>query len=158
MLASSNDAYVRITGNKVEFIFNNILLDTGGHGNVLLKIRTKNNLVNGDVVAKRADIFFDYNFPIDTGFANTTFQALNNSEFNDTTISVYPNPTSGIVTIEGKSNLKSIQLFDVQGRLLQAKIHNDVSASIDISDKSNGIYFLKITSETGIKVEKIIKK
>lgn len=158
MLASSNDAYVRINGNKVEFIFHNIMLDSGGHGNVLLKIRSKNTLVSGDIVGKRADIFFDYNFPIDTGFANTTFGALNNSEFHDVTISVYPNPTSGIVTIEGKSNLKSIQLFDVQGRLLQTKLQNDVSASIDISDKSNGIYFLKITSETGIKVEKIIKK
>lgn len=158
MLASSNDAYVRINGNKVEFIFHNIMLDSGGHGNVLLKIRSKNTLVSGDIVGKRADIFFDYNFPIDTGFANTTFGALNNSEFHDVTISVYPNPTSGIVTIEGKSNLKSIQLFDVQGRLLQTKLQNDVSASIDISDKSNGIYFLKITSETGIKVEKILKK
>ena len=96
--------------------------------------------------------------PIPVQLSNSCSLSTQNFILVKDTISVYPNPTSGIVTIEGKSNLKSIQLFDVQGRLLQTKLQNDVNASIDISDKSNGIYFLKITSETGIKVEKIIKK
>lgn len=158
MLASSNNAYVRITGNISEFIFENIMLDTGGHGNILLKIRSKNNLLTGDMVSKRADIFFDYNAPIDTGMASTTFQALSNAGFEDVAISVYPNPTSGLINIEAKSNIKSVQLFDIQGRLLQTKLQNDTATSIDISDKSQGVYFVKITSENGIKVEKIIKK
>ena len=73
-------------------------------------------------------------------------------------ISVFPNPTNGIINIESKSILKSIQLFDVQGRLLQTKLQNDTKVNFDISDKSNGVYFVKITSENGIKVEKIVKR
>ena len=159
MLATSNNAYVRVSGNIAEFIFENIMLDTGGHGNILLKIKSKNNLVSGDMVSKRADIFFDYNAPIDTGMANTIFQSLSipNQEA-DSSISVYPNPSNGIINIESKSILKSIQLFDVQGRLLQTKLQNDTKVNFDISDKSNGVYFVKITSENGIKIEKIIKK
>lgn len=159
MLNTSHNAYIKQTGNVVEFIFENIALDSGGHGNVLLKIRSKNDLVTGDSVSKRADIFFDYNAPIDTGIANTTFQALSNLVFEvDNAILIYPNPTTSLINIQSDTTIKSIQLFDVQGRLLQTSIENKTSAVIDISEKTTGIYFLKITSDKGTKVEKIIKK
>jgi hypothetical protein len=159
MLNTSNPAYTKITGNVVEFIFKNIMLDTGGHGNVLFKIKTNNNLFNGDIVSKRADIFFDYNAPINTGMANTTFQLLNNMQFViDNSIEVSPNPTSSIISINGTSSIKSVQVYDVQGRLLETKLVDDAKATINISDKTNGIYFLKITTENGSKVEKIIKE
>ncbi len=89
----------RISGNKVEFIFKNIQLPIGGHGHILLKIKTNETLVVGDAVANRADIFFDYNFPIDTGLANTVFQNLSNSVFEvDGSVLVAPNPASNEVT------------------------------------------------------------
>ena len=159
LLSASNQVDARITGNVVEFIFEQIMLDTGGHGNVLLKVKSKNNLQQGDIVSKRADIFFDYNAPIDTGIANTTFQSLNNSSFIiDNSISVYPNPANSIVNIIANSNLKSIQLYDVQGRILQTKIVNQTTENLDISNQSKGIYFLKITSDDGVKVEQIVKE
>ena len=159
LLSASNQVDARITGNVVEFIFNQIMLDTGGHGNVLLKVKSKNNLQQGDIVSKRADIFFDYNAPIDTGIANTTFQSLNNSSFEkDNSISIYPNPANSIVNIKAKSTLKSIELYDVQGRILQTKLVNKTNEIIDISTHSKGIYFLKITSDDGVKVEQIVKE
>ena len=159
LLSASNPVDARITGNVVEFIFHQIMLDTGGHGNVLLKVKSKNNLQQGDIVSKRADIFFDYNAPIDTGIANTTFQSLNNSSFIiDNSILVYPNPANSIVNIKANSNLKSIQLYDVHGRILQTKIVNQTTENLDISNQSNGIYFLKITSDDGVKVEQIVKE
>lgn len=159
MLATSHNAYVRVNANKVEFIFENIMLDTGGHGNVLLKIRSKSNLVTGDVVSKKADIYFDYNYPIDTGMVNTTFQALSTGEFvTDNSINVYPNPAANIVTINSDSTINSIQLYDVQGRLLQTKIENQTEVTFDVSNQSNGIYFFKIQSNNGVKVVKLIKE
>jgi hypothetical protein len=41
---------------------------------------------------------------------------------------------------------------------LQTSLENNTNAVIDISQKSNGIYFLKITSDKGTKVEKIVKE
>ncbi|GEC77437.1 hypothetical protein FAQ01_03070 [Flavobacterium aquatile] len=159
MLATSHNAYIKVVNNQVEFIFQNIMLETGGHGNVLLKIRSKSNLVTGDVVSKKADIFFDYNFPIDTGMANTTFQALSTGEFvSDNSINVYPNPAANFVTINSDSTINSIQLYDVQGRLLQTKIENNAEVTFDISNQSNGIYFFKIQSDNGVKVVKLIKE
>lgn len=159
LLNTSHNSYTKITDNIVEFIFENIALDSGGHGNVLFKIQTTNSLVSGDMVTKRGDIFFDYNAPIDTGIANTVFQSLNNSAFEkDNSVVIFPNPTQSIVNVKSDNSIKSIQLYDVQGRLLQTKLTEENSTSIDISDKSKGIYFLKITSDKGIKVERIVKE
>jgi Secretion system C-terminal sorting domain len=159
LLNTSHPSYVKITGNIVEFIFENIALDSGGHGNILLKIRSNGTLQSGDNVSNRGDIFFDYNAPIDTGIANTVFQSLNNSAFvKDNSVVIFPNPTQSIINVKSDNSIKSIQLYDVQGRLLQTKLTAETSTSIDISDKSNGIYFLKITSNKGIKVERIVKQ
>jgi Leucine-rich repeat (LRR) protein len=159
MLATSHNAYIKVVNNVVEFVFENIMLDTGGHGNVLLKIRSKSNLVTGDVVSKKADIFFDYNFPIDTGMANTTFQALSIGEFvTDNSIAVFPNPAVNFVTINSDSAIISIQLYDVQGRLLQTKIENQTEVTFDVSNQLDGVYFFKIQSDTGVKVVKLIKE
>ncbi len=158
MLNTSHNAYIRQTGATIEFIFEGIYLDTGGHGNVLLKIKSLNNLEEGDTVAKQANIFFDYNFPIETNMANTTFQALNTPGFEiDESISVYPNPTNSIVTITSSNSIQSVQLYDVQGRLLQTQIINNPSTTVDLSQQSNGIYFVKVVSDQGIKVEKVVK-
>jgi hypothetical protein len=156
---SSDPVYARINQNIVEFIFQNIQLESGGHGNILLKIKSKNNLLVGDEVNKKANIYFDYNFPILTNDAETVFQALNNPDFqNDASISVYPNPTNGIVTINCNNSIKSIQLYDVQGRLLQTNLVNENETTIDVSTKSKGVYFLKILSDKGMKVEKIVRE
>ncbi len=159
IMNSSHPMTTRITGDKVEFIFQNINLGAGQHGNVVFKIKTKNTLVTGNTVTNKADIYFDYNFPVITNLASTTFQALSNSGFElDDSIVVYPNPATSLINIQSNSTIKSTQLFDVQGRLLQTSIENTSNTIIDISEKSNGVYFLKITSNNGSKVEKIVKE
>ena len=159
LLNSSAPVTARLTGNVAEFIFQNINLHSGGHGNILIKIKSKNTLVQGDSVNKRANIYFDYNAPVDTNLENTTFQALSNTDYEtDASISVYPNPTNGNVNINCNNTIKSIQLFDVQGRLLQTDLVNQTSTVIDISNKSKGVYFLKIISDKGIGVEKIVRE
>ena len=159
ILNSSNPVTARLTGNVAEFIFQNINLHSGGHGNILLKVKSKNTLVQGNTVSKKASIYFDYNAPIITNNANTVFQSLSNPDIAiDASIAVYPNPSKGNVTISCQNSIKSIQLFDVQGRILQTDIVNETSKVIDISDKQNGVYFIKVTTDKGIKVEKVMKE
>ena len=159
VLNSSHPMTVRINGNKVEFFFENINLGAGQHGNVVFKIKTKNTLVTGNTVTNKADIYFDYNAPVITNIASTTFQALSTGEFElDNSISVAPNPTNSIIDIRSNTTIKSIELFDIHGRVLQTNLVNENETTINISDKSNGVYFLKITSDKGVKVEKIIKE
>ena len=159
ILNSSSPITAKLTGNIAEFIFQNINLHSGGHGNILIKIKSKNTLVQGNTVSKRANIYFDYNAPIDTNLENTTFQSLSNPNFEtDASISIYPNPTIGNVNIKCNNNIKSVQLYDVQGRLLQTNLVNENQTLLDISNHSSGVYFLKIVSDKGIGVHKIVKK
>lgn len=159
VLSTTHDCYTRVSGNIVEFVLESIMLDTGGHGNVLLKIKTKDDLQSNAVVTNQARIFYNYRAPLVTNGAATTFASLNNPNFTqDVTVTIYPNPTQSIINIKSENTIKSIQLYDVQGRLLQTTLINETSSYIDISDKSNGIYFLKITSDKGIKVERIVKE
>jgi Secretion system C-terminal sorting domain len=164
LLDTSHPVYTKISGNIIEFIFQNINLEAtngnppvGGHGNVLFKIKSKSDLVAGDTVNKSASIFFDYSYPLSITPVSTTFINLSNSIFEfDKTITVYPNPTSSEININADFTIKSIELYDIQGRILETILGN--TKTLDITSKQNGIYFLKITTEKGSKIEKIIKE
>lgn len=165
LLNASHPAKILVKKNVAEFVFENINLGViknppvGGHGNILFKIKTLSSLITGDQVGKEADIYFDYNAAVETNKAETIFKALGNKDFEqDKSIRIYPTQTKGEVHVDANTTIKSIELFDVGGRILQRKIEDKTNSALDISDKANGLYFLRITTEAGIKVEKIIKK
>jgi hypothetical protein len=149
----------RIVANKAEFIFKNIQLPIGGHGHILLKIKTKNTLVIGNSVSNRGDIFFDYNAPIDTGLASTIFQTLSNTGFEmDSSVTVSPNPASDFVSVQANNLIKSVEIYDVQGRIIQTSIINKNESELNIKQCSSGTYFIKVVTRKGIQVQKIVKK
>ena len=156
---STDNTYLRKNGNVVEVILQQLNIDTGGHGNVLLKIKSQATLQEGDLVINVANIYFDYNAPIVTNEFETVFKLLNNPSFpSDESITIFPNPTASIINIYCNNAIKTVELYDVQGRLLQTQIVESATTSLNLSDKTNGIYFAKITSENGVKVEKISKE
>ena len=164
LVGNSHPHQTKITGNKVEFIFENINLpaaiddEEGSHGYVAFKIKTKNNLVLGNSVSNTADIYFDYNFPTTTNTATTTIALLAKNTFEDKGVSVIPNPVKDNLHITAKQNITSIELFDVQGRLIETNIANGYNADFNMANNASGIYFIKIYTEKGVKVEKIIKQ
>jgi hypothetical protein len=159
VLNSSDPVTAKLTGNVAEFIFKNINLHSGGHGNILIKIKSKESLVQGDSVSKQAHIYFDYNAPISTEIENTVFQSLSNPSFpEDSSISFYPNPVHTIVNITASNTITSVQLFDLQGRILETKLVNEYNTVLDLTTQSAGVYFIKVTTDKGIKVEKLVKE
>ena len=159
LLEASHNVSTRVNGNIIEFIFQTINLDTGGHGNILLKLQTKDNLLVSDIVSNKADIYFDYNFPVETNFANTTFQVLSNSIIIiDNSVGIYPNPTKDVVNVKANSTIISIEVYDAQGRIVQKKISNAENEVVDVSNVTKGIYFLMIKTEGGQKIEKLVKE
>ena len=162
-LSASHPVYTRISNNTVEFIFENCLLasgpPSGGHGHVPFKMKTKQNLLPNDAVLNKANIYFDYNAPIITNDAETTFTLLNKNGFNqDNSVSITPNPTNSVININNNYTIKTIELYDIQGRLLQTQLLNSNTTTLDISEKANGVYFVKVKTEIGHKVVKIIKE
>jgi uncharacterized repeat protein (TIGR01451 family) len=164
LVGSSHSQTTKISGTKVEFVFENINLpaeindEYGSHGFVAFKIKTKNNLVIGNTVENKADIYFDYNFPIETNTATTTVALLAKDTFENQSVSVYPNPVKDKLHITANGNITSIQLFDVQGRLISTSVENSSNVAFDLSKNSVGVYFVKVHTNNGVKVEKIIKQ
>lgn len=70
----------------------------------------------------------------------------------------YPNPTEDFITVTANNVIKSIQLCDMQGRVLMTQVSESLQTTIDISNYSNGIYFLKVHSVSGEKTKKIVKE
>ena len=86
-------------------IFENINLpaetdnEPESHGFVAFKIKTQNNLVLGNNVQNKADIYFDFNFPVETNTTSTIVALLNNQDVENTSVSISPNPVKNMLSI-----------------------------------------------------------
>lgn len=150
-------------GNKVEFIFEKINLpfnDAHNDGYIAFKIKTLPTLKVGDSFTNEANIYFDYNFPILTNKATSTFKTLGTSDFEFSQyFNVYPNPVKDRLNISLQNNveIKSIEIYDVLGQLIIV-VPNALNVSnIDVSKLETGNYFLKIKSDRGVSSTKFIK-
>ena len=75
-------------------------------------------------------------------------------------ISLYPNPFNSSITLKTTLNNKiyNVTLFDISGRIIIVKKDiNSTSKKINLSNLTNGSYFLKINTGSGEIVKKIIK-
>ncbi len=90
----------------------------------------------------------DVEFTINCPTANT----LENTLLNFT---IYPIPVADVINIKSKTNIAKIEIFSNLGQLLLSYNHQN---SIDISNLSQGLYFVKITDVNGdFGIQKVIK-
>jgi hypothetical protein len=71
-------------------------------------------------------------------------------EFINVEISVFPNPSKGVVQVKSDFSIQQINLYMVDGKL----ISTTTDTALDI--KTKGIYFIKIITDKGISVKKIV--
>lgn len=125
-----------------------------------VEVLLKDNLLN---IVHNLNVS-NYNFNLlEIGENNNRFEiifrsnALNtNDEFLNENITIYPNPTNSIVNISTKNVIiDNIKIYDSTGKLI--KMINDNTSSISLGNLSNGIYFVKIQSDTKILIKKIVK-
>ncbi|MBL7704029.1 MAG: T9SS type A sorting domain-containing protein [Taibaiella sp.] len=72
-------------------------------------------------------------------------------------LKIYPNPVSGVMTIEGLSGNATLRVLDLSGRLVLETQHNASKVTLDLSQLLDGIYHLQVISGTATSVEKFIK-
>jgi hypothetical protein len=77
-------------------------------------------------------------------------------ESNSHLLSLYPNPSNGIVTINYKKDY-SIRIFNILGEVvyLNELSNNDESLTIDLNHLSNGIYMVSVSSEEGVMTQRL---
>lgn len=72
-------------------------------------------------------------------------------------INIYPNPTSDKFEITGLSN-GTIEIMNAQGQIVSSKYVTCGVSTIDISKLSRGVYTMKLKTNNGIMVKKLIKQ
>lgn len=74
-------------------------------------------------------------------------------------VSVYPNPNNGEFTIELNNGLtKTIEIADITGRIVLANKTSNDKIKFNISNLSQGVYYVKVISNDRFEVIKIVKQ
>lgn len=85
---------------------------------------------------------------------STVCSAMGMGDFAEAAVSVFPNPTNGLVTISGPGAINSIEVYDIQGRF----ILNSEAEQIDFSGYPAGVYLMKINADAGAASQRLIKE
>lgn len=62
---------------------------------------------------------------------------------------VYPNPSNGQFIFSNLENENTIQIYDITGKLIFQITSKNTIQSIDLTEKAKGLYFYKVTNESG---------
>jgi uncharacterized repeat protein (TIGR01451 family) len=160
----SHPNLIDLTGNVLNVRFPNIQLpdstsnSAGSTGFIQYRAKPKTSWVAPYQIKNTAYIYFDYNAPIVT---NTTFNSIliptglhNQTE---TVMNLFPNPTSGIFTIELNTKEKQfIQVFDITGNAVLSHVIENGKATIDGNNLAAGIYNICIKGSSSVTNKKLV--
>lgn len=163
-LAESHNANIEIrNGNELTYTFPDINLPYEeiepelSNGWMLYKIKLKSNFSIGDIASSSSDIYFDYNPPIITNTVTTQFAPLSVVENNLNNFKIIPNPTTSLISIYIENEMNAnYEITCVNGKLLSyGKVEQ--LKPIDVSQLTNGIYFVTIKTENHKSTHKLVK-
>jgi uncharacterized repeat protein (TIGR01451 family) len=168
MVSATHNYTMQRINNQLVWSFNNIQLKPQSQseelskGQLVFLIKPRAGYAVGTTIKNQASIFFDTNPPIVTEEAKTTFvNALANHQFTDENWSIYPNPANSLIQIELSKTtdlIKEIELTDLLGKTVLRKTNlKDHQQTLDISNLSQGVYLVSITTQNDFKqVKKLV--
>lgn len=135
-----------VNGNVLAVNFPNINLAANATGFVQYRIKPKQTIV-GKYIHNMAYIYFDYNEPIVTNDAVSSFHDIlptGTNELKENEIFIFPNPTSEFIYLNyaRKNPQAQFEILDLLGRKIQSGM---LQTRIDVSLLESGFYMLKIT-------------
>jgi subtilisin-like proprotein convertase family protein len=74
-------------------------------------------------------------------------------------LQIFPNPTQDYLYIESDANLKTIEVYDIEGQLILSAGAGGSRKALDLSGLTKGLYMVRvISSDESIAVRKIVKQ
>lgn len=108
-----------------------------------------------DSIGENGVVFKGTGFTINV-IAPPIVTGVNNDIELSSEVRLYPNPTSTQLTIDTQLKIKEIVVTDLTGKIIKSLIPK--SNIINVSDLSNGIYFIKIVGEDETAIQKFMKE
>ncbi len=145
-----NNDYFLVQKSTDNVVFESIeSVDGNGNSNVINKYFTIDSNPHSGVNYYR---LLQVDFDGTETFTNTV--AVNFAAEN--TITIYPNPTTGIINIEGASNFQ-MKVYTPSAELLfNTKIDNSDFYKLDLSNYSKGVYIIHLISSNKTEVKRVI--
>jgi len=94
-----------------------------------------------------------YTFVINFYIKNTT--GINQISYNKINVNIFPNPTSGVVTISAPININKIAVENLVGQSVYTGTYNNTKILLNLSTIATGVYFIRIND---IYIKKIVKE
>ncbi len=81
-----------------------------------------------------------------------------NSADSNSTIRIYPNPSTGIINLEsGNNTLATIRVYDAIGQLIiEQTTHFEQKETLDLSNKGSGMYLISIQTNNSYTLTKVV--
>lgn len=164
LVSTSHNCRVKNKNGHNEFLFEGINLpgtanEPLSNGYITYKVKPIASIAIGNVIPNLANIYFDYNAPITTNTASTTIVAnLANNTFAFNNFNYSPNPVKNLLSVSNNSVIDYIEITSILGQKMMSIKVNDLQTELNLSELSNGIYFVKVTSEDEEKTVKIVKE
>lgn len=100
-----------------------------------------------------------YNYDLTASEVNQLYtnNALSTKDFNqnDLKVSVYPNPVKGLLNLEIESEIKSVEIYNIQGQ----KVQSSNQRQVNVADLASGIYMVRVEDENNaITTKRFIKE
>jgi len=74
------------------------------------------------------------------------------------TFSILPNPTTKDITIKANSSFSKVEVLSFLGQVVMTQINTNDELTLDVSQLTNGVYFIRIATENGTSVKKFVKQ
>lgn len=84
-------------------------------------------------------------------------QTLSINDFEKTSVSLFPNPTSDILNLNAKNSISQLVIYDMLGQKVMERTIGATKATLDVSQLSPGIYLAEIRDAKGSNTLKFIK-
>lgn len=85
-----------------------------------------------------------------------TFPAVGINDLTNSSLSLYPNPANDVVNVVSTNDIKTIEVLNYIGQAIYTnKDINLKSLQLNVSSFQSGVYFVKVTTVSGIKTTKI---
>jgi hypothetical protein len=168
MVSASHNYIMERVNNQVVWkldyinLVSNLQNEELSKGYVTYKIKVKPGFAVGDIIPNTASIYFDSNPAIITNTFHTEFvAALANASFESNNFVIFPNPANNNVQLflqNTSETINSILITDVLGKSIRKiKDISNNQISLDVSDLSQGVYLVEITTDNNLKqVKKLI--
>lgn len=140
-ISSFTDTIYTVIGENFEWTTRQVSLSSNGYNSETVYLAFVNNTEDGFI------LYLDdiHAWKEDPVSVNEIVAAIQ--------VNVYPNPTTEIVNVETSAQLIQIELLSLNGDLMLSS----KNASLNLSNYPVGVYFLKVVTEEGIVVKRIIK-